>query len=178
MSRRSQNSVSDANNAHGSLDRTSNVQTSYGKASCGPLCECGRSTTVMKSWTTDNPGRRFFKCTVHGFVSWADLEKPHGWQKVSLSEVRDEIRQYKDEIRQYKEEINSLKESLRVLNHQQMEEMKVHLNSEVNNKHEEEDSEDEVEVIVSKEREKLLRQFIVISWGAFILVIALILMMK
>jgi len=64
----------------------------------GPLCNCGRATTVVKAWTNENPGRRFFKCSVHGFFNWADVEKPYGLQKVSLFKARDENRQQKEEL--------------------------------------------------------------------------------
>ncbi|WZZ03525.1 hypothetical protein YC2023_089446 [Brassica napus] len=36
---------------------------------------------MLMSWTDANPGRRFYKCEEHGFVIWADDEKPGGWQK-------------------------------------------------------------------------------------------------
>ncbi|CAH8384093.1 unnamed protein product [Eruca vesicaria subsp. sativa] len=45
----------------------------------------------------DNPGRRFHRCEIHGFVSWADTEEPSNWLKESLLEARDQIRHYKRE---------------------------------------------------------------------------------
>ncbi|VYS48893.1 unnamed protein product [Arabidopsis thaliana] len=54
----------------------------------GPLCNCGRATTVVKAWTNENPGKRFFRCGAHGFFDWADVEKAYSWQKVSLLEAR------------------------------------------------------------------------------------------
>ncbi|XP_023639187.1 uncharacterized protein LOC111830726 [Capsella rubella] len=64
--------------------------------SWGPHCNCGRVTTVAKSWTNENPRRRFFRGVVHGFINWADEEKPNGWQKVSLLEAREEIKVLKE----------------------------------------------------------------------------------
>ncbi|CAA7024733.1 unnamed protein product [Microthlaspi erraticum] len=64
----------------------------------GPFCHCNKATMMSKSWTNENPGRRFFRCDVHGFSSWADKENPHGWQKVSLIEARDEIGSLKEEL--------------------------------------------------------------------------------
>ncbi|XP_010445911.1 PREDICTED: uncharacterized protein LOC104728655 [Camelina sativa] len=96
----------------------------------GPLCcNCGKATTLAKSWTNENPGRKFVKCVVHGFVKWADEEKPYGWQK------------------------------------------------DLANKHEEEKKKLESEVMADSERAKMLRQFIFLSWGGFIVVIAMILVM-
>ncbi|KAL4313079.1 hypothetical protein GQ457_01G010190 [Hibiscus cannabinus] len=43
-----------------------------------PLCHCGLPTEMKTSWTTRNPGRRFFGCKNHGkrkscrFMSWYD----------------------------------------------------------------------------------------------------------
>ncbi|EOA14157.1 hypothetical protein CARUB_v10027303mg [Capsella rubella] len=132
----------------------------------GPNCYCGRATSIIKSWTNDNPGRRFIRCGVHGFVNWADEDKPYGWQKVSLLEARDEIRQLKDEMKVFKE-------SVQATNEQGLTDM----NSVLVNKDEQEKYQLENEVKACNEREKLLRQFIVLSWGSFILVIAMILAM-
>ncbi|CAD5333088.1 unnamed protein product [Arabidopsis thaliana] len=87
----SQISKSDANNSKMSFG-----QGSYGHSSWGRSCNCGRSTTKIKSWTDDNSGRRFFRCDVHGFVSWSDVEKQCTWQKLSLLEARDELKALKE----------------------------------------------------------------------------------
>ncbi|CAD5314646.1 unnamed protein product [Arabidopsis thaliana] len=76
--------------------------------SWGPLCNCGKGTTITKAWTIENPGRRFFRCGVHGFINWADEEKPCGWQKQSLLEARDEIRQLKESLKVMKEQLVTL----------------------------------------------------------------------
>ncbi|AED93900.1 hypothetical protein AT5G33393 [Arabidopsis thaliana] len=90
----SQISKSDANNSKMSFG-----QGSYGHSSWGRSCNCGRSTTKIKSWTDDNSGRRFFRCDVHGFVSWSDVEKQCTWQKLSLLEARDELKALKESLR-------------------------------------------------------------------------------
>ncbi|XP_048634902.1 uncharacterized protein LOC125608527 [Brassica napus] len=46
------------------------------RQSHGPPCHCGRVTNMLMSWTDANPERRFYKCEEHGFVIWADDEKP------------------------------------------------------------------------------------------------------
>lgn len=65
----------------------------------GHFCLCNRGTVISKAWTDENPGRRFYRYQVHGFVSWADKEKQNGWHKVSLLETRDQIRRLKEEIK-------------------------------------------------------------------------------
>lgn len=135
----------------------------------GPLCRCNRGTVISKAWTDENPGRRFYRCQVHGFVSWADKEKQNGWQKVSLLEARDEIRRLKEKTRE-----------LRGGNQQSLSVAAVDStigSSDFWKKHEEEKTKLENEVMASKEREQLLRQFIVLSWGGFIIVTAMILKM-
>ncbi|XP_010422589.1 PREDICTED: uncharacterized protein LOC104707851 [Camelina sativa] len=131
-----------------------------------PNCKCGRPSTVVKSWTNDNLGRRFYRCGVHGFVDWADEEKPYGWQKRSLLEARDEI------CRQ-KETINVLKESLTNKKEEGVRGSPI-MNIGLVNKLEQEKNQLENEVRTGYEREKLLWQFIVLSWGGFIVVIRMI----
>ncbi|XP_024009367.1 uncharacterized protein At4g04775-like [Eutrema salsugineum] len=135
----------------------------------GPVCKCGRSTTMLKAWTNENPGRRFFKCDAHGFVAWADEEKPYGWQKMSLLEARDEIRHNKEEIK-------LLKESVKALTNQAMSETTTAATSD--SRIEEEKKKLEYEIMVSKEREKMMRQFIIISWDGFIIVVGMFLAIK
>ncbi|CAH8357477.1 unnamed protein product [Eruca vesicaria subsp. sativa] len=82
----------------------------------GPLCQCSRQTNVTLSWSDDNPGRRFHRCEVPGFVSWADTEEPKNWQKASLLEERNRIRCNKREtaaLRATLTETNAILESLR-----------------------------------------------------------------
>ncbi|KAF8109390.1 hypothetical protein N665_0096s0003 [Sinapis alba] len=51
----------------------------------GVSCDCNRPAKVVRSWTRDNPRRRFWICTgchvVNGwdscnFFCWRDVEKP------------------------------------------------------------------------------------------------------
>ncbi|KAL0891231.1 hypothetical protein Bca101_015214 [Brassica carinata] len=84
-----------------------------------PTCRCSRPTVVFVSWTDDNPGRRFNRCEVHGFVSWVDTADPTEWQKTSLIDARDQIRRYKREtsaqncrITSLMGEITSLRETM------------------------------------------------------------------
>ncbi|CAH8371726.1 unnamed protein product [Eruca vesicaria subsp. sativa] len=82
----------------------------------GPLCWCSRHTNVTMSWSEENPGRRFNRCEIHGFVSWVDKEEPSNWQKVSLLEARNQIRRYKRETSDFRSTIaesNAVIESLR-----------------------------------------------------------------
>ncbi|CAE6073382.1 unnamed protein product [Arabidopsis arenosa] len=166
----------------------------------GPLCNCGRATSVTKAWTNENPGRRFFRCGVHGFINWADEEKPFGWQKVSLLEARDEIRQLKESLKAMKEQMVGLPVSASNDHLKKHEEEKKKLEEEKKKfeaenkkleeenkkfeaekkkleeekkKHDEEKKKLENEVICANEREKMLRQLIVLSWGCFIVVIAM-----
>ncbi|XP_019101872.1 PREDICTED: uncharacterized protein At4g04775-like [Camelina sativa] len=139
-----------------------------GRRCWGPICHCGKATIVVKSWTNDNPGRRFYRCVVHGFFGWADEEKPYDWQKISLLEARDEICHQKDEIK-------LLKESLKAMNEQGMSGVTTTMHIGLVNKYEEEKNHLENEVMAAIEREKMLRQFIVLSWGGFIVVIGMIL---
>ena len=64
----------------------------------GPFCHCRRRTSLTKAWTDDNPGRYFYRCKAHGFLVWADIDDPYGWQHRSLLEARDEIRLLRSEI--------------------------------------------------------------------------------
>ena len=68
-----------------------------------PLCHCLQPTTLSISWTDANPGRRFFKCDVHGFLEWSDKDLPCQWQKRSLLEARDKIRRQAAEIKALRE---------------------------------------------------------------------------
>ncbi|XP_024014964.1 uncharacterized protein LOC112088862 [Eutrema salsugineum] len=136
-----------------------------------PICRCRKVTTMAKSWTDENPGRKFYKCDTHGFLCWADKEKPFGWQKISLLEARDQIRQQKEQLKE-------LNESLRACNDKDLNGADSGMmNLEMFEKIAEEKRKLEIEAMASKEKEKLLRQFIVISWGGFIVVTAMILTM-
>ena len=50
----------------------------------------------------------FFRCAVHGFSSWSDEEDPHGWQKTSLLEAREQIDRQRSEIKKLESHIRVL----------------------------------------------------------------------
>ncbi|KAF8093210.1 hypothetical protein N665_0388s0011 [Sinapis alba] len=142
-----------------------------GYSALPPLYHCSRMTKTTKAWTDDNPGRRFNRCTVHGFFSWADLEDPCGWQKLSLIEARDQIRRQQLEIRQ-------LKEKLREGNQQilQQEEatngtscVAISMDDKAL-----EITRLQVELLNASDREKMLKQFLLISWGGFLAITTII----
>lgn len=138
------------------------------RQSHGPPCHCGRVTNMLMSWTDANPGRRFYKCEEHGFVIWADDEKPGGWQKESLLEARDQIRRYRSDI-------NRLNVSVREAREQLVRERALRVAAETVS--------DVVDHEIFQEellkREKMLRQMFAMSWGGFILMTAtLVYMLK
>ena len=155
--------------------------------SWGPLCNCGKGTTITKAWTNENPGRRFFRCGVHGFINWADEEKPCGWQKQSLLGARDEIRQLKESLKVMKEQLVTLSGSVgnqHLKKHEEeidkkLEEEKKKLEDEKNKieeekkKLEDEKKKLENEVLGANDKEQMLRQLILLSWGCFIVVIGM-----
>ncbi|VVA91466.1 unnamed protein product [Arabis nemorensis] len=65
----------------------------------GVLCNCNRTTKIVRVWTKDNPGRRFYGCPD---------QKPNGWQHLALVEARDIMREQKEEIKNLKEEVRKL----------------------------------------------------------------------
>ncbi|KAF8107889.1 hypothetical protein N665_0116s0094 [Sinapis alba] len=141
------------------------------KTSRGPPCRCGRSTNILKSWTDENPGRRFFRCGVHGFSSWSDVEEPHGWQKISLLEAREQIQRQKHEI-------ENLKRSIRVSNMEKSPDLTASAdNFNISQGNEETSAEVkklEIEALKSGERETMLRKLLLLSWGGFLAATAII----
>lgn len=130
----------------------------------GPFCRCGRGTVITKAWTDENPGRRFHRCQIHGFVSWADKGTQNEWQKRSLLEARDQIRRLQDEMKELpggsqQQERNAAGDP-------------TFGTSEFNGA---DKTNLQNDLMAHKEREQLLRQFIVLSWGGFIILTALIL---
>ena len=136
------------------------------RESQGPPCRCTRSTSMMMSWTDDNPGRRFYRCEEHGFVTWEDKEMPWGWQKDSLLEARDQICRYRHEVRILHE---SLREARQQLNREHSLQS-VDYSANLASTHE----------LLNQEvlkREKILRHMFEVSWGGFIVVTATIIYM-
>lgn len=136
------------------------------RESQGPPCRCTRSTSMMMSWTDDNPGRRFYRCEEHGFVAWADKEKPGGWQKDSLLEARDQIRRYRQEVSLLKESLREARQQLNRERSLQSVDHSANLAATHELLHQE----------VLK-REKILRHMFAVSWGGFIVVTATIIYM-
>ncbi|XP_024006493.1 uncharacterized protein LOC112083003 [Eutrema salsugineum] len=131
------------------------------------LCHCRKPTKMTQSWTDEKPGRMFFRCDTDGFSMWADKEKPYGWQKVRLIEAREQIRRQKEEIRELEAFLRETQQGLDSRN-------SANVTAEMFT---EEKKKLEFEAMASKEREKLLRHFVVVSWGGFIVVAAMILTM-
>lgn len=65
----------------------------------GPPCFCAQPSVLTISWSDDNPGRRYYKCEVHGFVFWHDKERYCLWQKKSLLEAWNRILTQTKEIK-------------------------------------------------------------------------------
>ncbi|KAF8111954.1 hypothetical protein N665_0070s0024 [Sinapis alba] len=108
-----------------------------------PLCHCSRRTKKTKSWTDENPGRRFYRCQIHGFLAWADVDEASGWQKLSLLEAQGGSQCTTvgpQALEEKAEEIRGL----------------------------------QVELLRASDIEKMLRQIMVLSWGGFIAVTAII----
>ncbi|KAF8049493.1 hypothetical protein N665_2199s0004 [Sinapis alba] len=135
------------------------------------LCHCSRRTKKTKSWTDKNPGRRFYRCQIHGFLAWADVDEASGWQKLSLLEARDQIRCYEMEIRQLREIQTLRNESVlqaeggsqcTTVGPQALEEKAEEIRGL------------QVELLRASDREKMLRQIMVLSRGGFIAVTAII----
>ncbi|XP_024016093.1 uncharacterized protein LOC112089257 [Eutrema salsugineum] len=88
--------------------------TSVNKDQTSVLCYCNETAKIVKAWTDANTARRFYTCRGrrigNGFGTckifcWFDVEKPYGWQHLTLLEARDIIREQKEEIRNLKQEL-------------------------------------------------------------------------
>ncbi|KAL0730544.1 hypothetical protein Bca4012_026637 [Brassica carinata] len=139
-----------------------------------PPCRCGQPTILWKAWTDDNPGRRYFRCPVHGFSAWSDVGAPHGWHKISLLEARDEINRQKSEIQKLKGAIRAL--NLQNTNSTASADNFNAIPLAVENS--EEFKKLETEALKSTERERLLRQVLIFSWGGFLAATAIIITMS
>ena len=80
-------------------------------------CGCGVPAKMLKSWTGDNPGRRFVKCQFAdantkrcGFFRWYDMEKVE-WQRVVTNELLLEKKILKQEVDFLKAEVCRLQDS-------------------------------------------------------------------
>ncbi|CAH8357936.1 unnamed protein product [Eruca vesicaria subsp. sativa] len=135
-------------------------------------CDCNRPTKIVRSWTRENPGRRFLSCRGHrvgsdfescNFFRWYDVEKPHGWQNLALLEAWDTIREQK-------EEIANLREHVRSVNHVS-ENLEISSELMVSMKQKNEECEAlKIEVLILKERSSVLRNVLVASSMGFAVV--------
>ncbi|XP_024004523.1 uncharacterized protein LOC112081895 [Eutrema salsugineum] len=164
MSNQSQSSGTESNASHGGGFK------GYVK------CHCGKVSVVRKAWTDDNPGRRFYGCGAANwkscnFFRWFDAEKPQGWQKNALLEARDLIREQGDELKKLRAIVGEEGKEMAYVGEKsetstQNTDMLLQLTTE-NNKLKE-------KLASSLEKEKLCRQFVVISWVRFVCVTAVI----
>ncbi|KAL0816824.1 hypothetical protein Bca101_073268 [Brassica carinata] len=154
-------------------DATSS-QLSERRHGATPRCHCSRPGEVFKAWTKKNPGRRFYRCEVHGFISWVDTEEPSGWMKISLLEARDQIRRLEDEIKILLESNSDINSQLArmVDSTNSVAELTESLTIKA-----EENKALQLELTKTVERERLLRQFMVISWVGFAALTAVIVTM-
>ena len=142
---------------------SSGARSSYKKMFNGPLCYCKKRTSTAKAWTDDNPGRRFWLCDSHGFVDWVDKEEQNEWQKQSLLEARGVMDRQREEIK-------NLKQLLRTTSEEATTGDATALLLEERDRLAEQKKQLEIALITSVEKEKLLRQFICLSWGGVIVI--------
>ncbi|KAK9668509.1 hypothetical protein RND81_13G065500 [Saponaria officinalis] len=83
-----------------------------------PKCYCGATTAVMKSWTRDNPGRRFEACKFYDpitksrgckYFKWCDRIQTD-WQKDLINELLVEKREMEAEISKHGRDLEYLVE--------------------------------------------------------------------
>ncbi|KAF3511780.1 hypothetical protein F2Q69_00006367 [Brassica cretica] len=81
----------------------------------GVRCDCNLTAKPVRTWTRNNPGRRFLTCRGRrvgrdyvkcDFFQWFELEPPHGWQHLALLEARDIINKQKEEIAKLRNQVN------------------------------------------------------------------------
>ncbi|CAN6838788.1 unnamed protein product [Brassica oleracea] len=154
-------------------DATSS-QLSERRHGANPRCHCSRTGEVFKAWTNKNPGRRFHRCVVHGFISWVDTEEPAGWMKISLLEARDQIHRLENEIKMLLETNNDLNSQMARMVDSTNSVAELTESFAINA---EESKALQLELTKTIERERLLRQFMVISWVGFAALTAVIVTM-
>ncbi|KAF8056332.1 hypothetical protein N665_1274s0008 [Sinapis alba] len=113
-------------------------------------CLCGHISKVKKAWMDDNPLRRFYSCAYPkwkycNFFRWYDVEKSHGWK--NPQELKNLTTMVKHEGCTMNLEVRAI--NLEVL--LQMETMKT-----------------------ENKKEKMDRQFMIISWLVFVCVTTVI----
>ncbi|KAL0722536.1 hypothetical protein Bca4012_037135 [Brassica carinata] len=129
------------------------------------MAQSHSSSSVSSHLIEDaNPGRRFYKCYLHGFFKWADTEEATEWQKLSLLEARDQIRRLRDDKKSLYNEIAEFQRQLTIQATAQQ----------VNRAVEEETDLNEINNSGFCSGDKMLCQFLIISWGGFIVTTAII----
>ncbi|XP_074282834.1 uncharacterized protein LOC141607382 [Silene latifolia] len=88
-------------------------------------CACGVPVVLLRSWTHDNPGRRFLRCKFSnpdssrgcGYFSWYE-EVQQKWQKNTINQLilekkvlHGDLVMNKSEVAHLKEQNNKLKEA-------------------------------------------------------------------
>ncbi|CDY42340.1 BnaC02g17170D [Brassica napus] len=145
----------------------------------GVLCHCKCEAPIVRAWTRENPGRRFYGCRGFGvgnghescnFFRWYDVEKPHGWQYLALQEAREIMQEQK-------EEIANLRAKVRSLTHECSNEFSRELEDEMKEKGEECEALKR-EVLILSERSSMLRNALVASYVGFGVVVGGIMVMS
>lgn len=90
------------------------------------------------------------------------LKKPHGWQKNALLEDRDLIREQYEELKKLKALVGHETESEGKKTDSRVEK------SELLSEMQKEKMKPKEEVVLSVEKEKLLQQFVIMSWIGFV----------
>lgn len=155
------------------MSQSVNSQSEISSSNDGVTCDCNKPAKVLRAWTRENPGRRFWTCrgrrVANGwescnFFRWHDLEKPEGWQHLALLDARDIIQTQKEEIASLREKV-----SLSTVGSDNSE-----ISSELMEKMKKKNEECEAlgrEVLILKERALVLKNVLVASSIGFAVVV-------
>ncbi|KAK9734022.1 hypothetical protein RND81_04G109300 [Saponaria officinalis] len=96
-----------------------NSETSRSHSSEGPnKCLCGAPVAMLKSWTNNNPGRRFETCKFYNLITktrgckyfrWVDYTHTT-WQKDVINQLLIEKGLLRNEVEILKSEVSNLQE--------------------------------------------------------------------
>ncbi|CAF1748212.1 unnamed protein product, partial [Brassica napus] len=160
---------------------------SGGMTSSYVRCLCSKLSVVRKAWTDDNPGRRFYGCPNPKwksctFFKWFDVEKPYGWQKNSLLEARDLIREQEEELKKLKamklramvgRDGKEMESEILLQMEEENKKLRAMVGPDANEMEskmlqlENENKKLKQELAVSYGKEKMGKQFVIISWVGF-----------
>ncbi|CAH8294396.1 unnamed protein product [Eruca vesicaria subsp. sativa] len=96
------------------MSQSLNSQSEISSSNDGVRCDCNKPAKVVRAWTRENPGHRFWSCrgrrVANGwdscnFFRWPDVEAPDRWQHLALLEARDTIREQKEEIASLRQKV-------------------------------------------------------------------------